>query len=127
MRTQILMWIKQAKKDLKAAKDSEKSQNYEWACFQVQQAIEKTLKAFFIFRKKALPEPTHSLIFLAKQLAVPSKFYSFLKDLTRDFITTRYPSASSEVPYELYDKEKAKERINKAEEILKWITSQMKE
>ncbi len=38
-------WLTQAKRDLKAAKDSARNENYEWACFQAQQAAEKTVKA----------------------------------------------------------------------------------
>ena len=39
-------WLEQAKWDLKAAKDSLKAENYEWSCFQSQQAAEKSLKAY---------------------------------------------------------------------------------
>jgi len=38
-------WLTQAKRDLKAAKDSARNENYEWACFQAQQAAEKAVKA----------------------------------------------------------------------------------
>jgi HEPN domain-containing protein len=40
-----LRWFKQAEKDLKAAKNSLQSADYEWACFQAQQAAEKALKS----------------------------------------------------------------------------------
>ncbi len=38
-------WFKQAEKDLKASKNSLKSGDYEWVCFQAQQAVEKALKS----------------------------------------------------------------------------------
>jgi len=38
-------WLAQAKRDLKAARDSLSSGNYEWTAFQAQQAAEKALKA----------------------------------------------------------------------------------
>jgi len=37
-------WLKQAIADLKAARNSQKANNFEWACFQAQQAGEKALK-----------------------------------------------------------------------------------
>jgi len=40
-----MRWSRQAEKDLKASKNSLKSGDYEWACFQAQQAAEKALKS----------------------------------------------------------------------------------
>jgi HEPN domain-containing protein len=36
-------WLAQARWDLKAARDSAAAGNFEWACFQAQQAAEKAL------------------------------------------------------------------------------------
>ena len=41
-------WLEQAAADLKAAGDSWRAGNHEWACFQCQQAGEKALKALWI-------------------------------------------------------------------------------
>jgi HEPN domain-containing protein len=41
-------WLEQAAADLKAAADSRRAGNHEWACFQCQQAGEKSLKALWI-------------------------------------------------------------------------------
>jgi HEPN domain-containing protein len=38
-------WFAQARRDLKAAHDSAEASNYEWCCFQAQQAAEKAVKA----------------------------------------------------------------------------------
>ena len=40
-------WFAQAIRDLKAAEDSLRVGNYEWACFQAQQAAEKAVKALY--------------------------------------------------------------------------------
>ena len=53
-------WFDQAKWDLKAARDSEAAGNYEWACFQAQQAAEKALKAFLL-AVGSMPPLTHSI------------------------------------------------------------------
>jgi len=38
-------WMKQALRDLDAARNSVTSGNFEWACFQAQQATKKAVKA----------------------------------------------------------------------------------
>jgi HEPN domain-containing protein len=48
-----------------------------------------------------------------------------LKELTPEFITTRYPDVAGEVPYKLYDEKLAQEFISGAEELMRWIESQM--
>lgn len=45
-----LRWLRQAESDLNAAKNSMNSKNYDWSCFQSQQAAEKCLKAFLYNR-----------------------------------------------------------------------------
>ena len=45
-----MRWVRQAEKDLKASKNSLKSGDYEWACFQAQQAAEKALKSILYAR-----------------------------------------------------------------------------
>ena len=39
-------WFRQAESDLKAAQNSLVSKNYDWSCFQSQQAAVKSMKAF---------------------------------------------------------------------------------
>ena len=45
-REQADLWVRQARYDLKAARDSLKAGNFEWACFQAQQGAEKALIAY---------------------------------------------------------------------------------
>jgi len=40
-------WLRQAEKDLRHAKNSLQSGDYEWACFAAQQSAEKALKALY--------------------------------------------------------------------------------
>ena len=60
-----MRWFKQAEKDLKASKNSLKLGDYEWACFQAQQAAEKALKSILYARgfRKIL---THSVFVLTQ-------------------------------------------------------------
>ena len=41
-------WMKQARRDLEQAIDSQKAERHEWACFAVQQAAEKAVKALHL-------------------------------------------------------------------------------
>ena len=66
-----------------------------------------------------VPPSTHSLVFLANELGVPSKHFFFLKNLTTDFVATRYPDVFEEVPYKQYVKEAVEANMNESEEVLK--------
>ncbi len=53
-------WLAQARWDLKAARDSAAAGNFEWSCFQAQQAAEKALKSF-LYGAGADPGALHSV------------------------------------------------------------------
>jgi len=124
MREEILNWWKQAEKDPKAAKNSLKSKDYEWASFQSNQAAEKALKALFLKQKKAIA-PTHNIVLLGKTLKLPISLIDSLKELNPEYTLSRYPDAANAAPFENYNEKKAQEKINHAEEILKWIEKQL--
>jgi len=124
MREEIENWWKQATKDLIAAKNSFNSGNYEWASFQANQVAEKALKALFLYKKKA-SVPTHNLLTLGKALNA-KKIEDSLRELNPDYTIARYPDAANAPPYEIYDKEKAKEKLKHAEKILEWTRKQLK-
>lgn len=89
-------------------------------CFLAQQAAEKYLKAYLVF-KNVNPLKTHHLEKLAHDCAHFEKgFAEFLDDcllLSRYYIETRYPPL---VPIE-YTKAEAKEAIKIAEDIVGFI------
>lgn len=58
--TIALRWLRQAESDMDAAKNSVNSKNYDWSCFQSQQAAEKGLNAF-LYKKGYTSIITHSL------------------------------------------------------------------
>ncbi|MEA3325366.1 MAG: HEPN domain-containing protein [Euryarchaeota archaeon] len=88
-------WFKQADKDLKASKNSLDSEDYEWACFQDQQAAEKALKSI-LYAKGFRKILTHSVFELIKEV---SGFGGRFKECTHGakvldsaYIPTRYPN-----------------------------------
>lgn len=125
MREETENWWKQAKKDLVAAKNSLNSKDYEWACFQSNQSAEKALKALFLHKKRAIA-PTHNLISLGRSLELPEELINSLKELNPEYTVARYPDAANAAPFETYTEQKAKEKIEQAEKVLKWIEKHLK-
>ena len=124
MRPEIKAWWTQARADLRTAEvDVEGGRHYA-AVFFCQQAVEKALKAFFLRRTRNPQAPemfAHSLIHLAKTCGVPEKFHSFLRDLTSEYVNTRYPCAAEEAPEALYDQAIAAKTLASTKEVLEWI------
>jgi len=120
---EALRWLKQAEKDLRSARNSLDSGDYEWACFQSQQSAEKAVKAVLHTRgfRKIL---SHSLYELIQELEPVWRGFASLrkaaKVLDSVYISSRYPNgiAGNLVPYEYYEREDADECINCAELIL---------
>jgi len=98
-------WLRQAERDLKAARDSFGSENYEWACFQAQQAAEKALKAV-LFLRGFRAVLTHSIFELVNRIGDEELKKEDIKFLDSVYIASRYPNSFSEevVPSEYFDK-----------------------
>ena len=114
MKEEIRNWWEQAKKDLIAAKNSLNSDDYEWACFQAQQSVEKALKALYIKEYGKLFK-THDLVFLARKLKDSEEIIENCSKINPSYISTRYPDLAKE-----YTEKDAKEIINLSEEVLTW-------
>lgn len=126
MREEAERWWKQAEHDMKTAEYNLKGEILDAAAFYCQQAVEKALKAIFIHIKKSSPGATHSLVYLANELELPVKFYRFLKELSTEFIVSRYPDVAGDVPYKTYKKEVVQDYIKEAKEVIEWLKSQTK-
>ena len=125
MREETKNWLEQGLKDLQTAEKNLKIKEYYASAFFAHQAVEKVLKAFFIQKKKRLPPQTHSLIFLGKSVNAPKSLHSILRKLNPDYVLTRYPDAAYGLPYELYDKKLAKEKILMAKKVIKWVKNKI--
>jgi len=106
MRGKVRLWWQQAKADLEIAEVNLKAGRHCAAVFFCQQAVEKSLKALLLRKKRSPQSPEmfrHSLIHLGKTCRTPKKYHSFLRDLTCEYVNTRYSTAAEEAPQELYD------------------------
>ncbi len=125
-------WLAQAKRDLKAARDSAKDENYEWACFQAQQAAEKAVKALlYAYGASAWGRSVVELLEKVKRIRsilIPEELYRAARELDRHYIPTRYPNAfPSGYPGMYYDKHTADKAIEEAEKILTWVIEKLRE
>lgn len=125
MRKEIENWWKQGRNDLDKAKVLFKSKNFDGTAFYCQQAVEKSLKALILLKTKEKKIEGHSLVYLGKVVKLPESYFSGLKKLSPQYFISRYPDVTEEVPYELYDENLAKEFLDIAEGMIKWIEKQL--
>jgi len=84
------------------------------------------LKSYFITERRDVPPKTHNLLDLSRELDIPKEFLTIARELTPEFVITRYPNAAGGPPVELYDEKSAAEILGKAERFFKWIRSRTK-
>ena len=125
MRREIENWWKQAEIDLKTAENSFKNKDYYASVFWCQQSVEKGLKAVILSKSKE-KIMGHSLIYLGKTAGIPKDYISKLKKLSPQYFLSRYPDASEDIPYELYDEDISNLFLEIAKEVLSWIKNQIK-
>ena len=115
------LWFSQAKYDLKAAKDSLHAGNYEWSCFQSQQAAEKALKAYLYLQGEDLIL-THSILKLIRKCGNYDDNFSMIehcRELDIYYIPTRYANGLPDiVPHEFYTEGDAKKCVGYAETVI---------
>jgi HEPN domain-containing protein len=121
MRREAENWFRQSKADLKTAGDCLDTANYYAAAFFSQQALEKALKAYYVIKKNTAPPKTHNLLDLSLELEIPEEFLTISRELTPEFIITRYPDAAGGPPFELYDEKSARDILTKAERFYEWL------
>ncbi|MFQ5887981.1 MAG: HEPN domain-containing protein [Candidatus Hydrothermarchaeales archaeon] len=126
MRKEAENWFKQAKADLKTARDCLRTENHYACAFFSQQSLEKALKAWFLIEKKEAPPKTHNLLDISLELNIPEEFLTIARELTPEFIITRYPDAAGGAPFELYDSVTAGNILEKAERFFAWLQEKIK-
>lgn len=113
-------WFRQGVHELEMAEKNLEIGGYDVASFLAHQAVEKLLKAGFASEGKEIPR-THYLDELAKGLQLPEELYEAVVELTPDYTFSRYPDASSGVPYEQYTEQMAREKVEIAKRVLSYF------
>jgi HEPN domain-containing protein len=117
-------WLAQARWDLKAAGDSAAAGNFEWACFQSQQAAEKALKSF-LYATGTEPAALHSVRRLLGECEKLNPRFAELRaaaELDRYYIPTRYPNGlPDDVPHEYFTAEAAESCQSLASSVIGFV------
>jgi len=124
MRSEVKTWWERAKADLDTAEANLVTKRHYASVSFCQQAVEKALRAYVLNKAHNLQAPEmfgHSLIYLGIACRLPEQFHSFLRDLTSEYVNTRYPTAAEEPPEALYDRTTASRTLSSAKEVLEWI------
>ena len=119
-----LKWYKQARHDLEMAEKNIEIEGYDVAAFLSQQSVEKLLKAIFAFEGRSIPR-SHYIDELAQELHVAQEMLDDVLELTADYMFARYPDVADHVPYEEYDKEIAREKVSRAQNIFERLKERL--
>jgi HEPN domain-containing protein len=111
-----LKWYKQALHDLQMAEKNISIKGYDVAAFLAHQSVEKLMKSTFAFEGKRIPR-THYIDELASELELDEGIIDEILDLTVDYTFARYPDVSQHIPYQEYDEEIAKDKVERAKKI----------
>ncbi|MFW9990029.1 MAG: HEPN domain-containing protein [Candidatus Odinarchaeota archaeon] len=118
--------MKQAKHDLEIAEKNITIGGYDIAAFLSHQSVEKLLKSIFAFEGKKIPK-IHYIEDLGKRLNLSNQILDEVIDLTGDYTFSRYPDVSEKVPYEIYNEDIAKDKVEKAKHIFEHLEYRYKE
>ena len=121
-----LKWLKQAKHDLEIAEKNISIGGYDIAAFLSHQSIEKLLKSIIALEGRKIPK-IHYIEDLGKSLKLSDQILDKVIDLTGDYTLARYPDVAEQVPYELYTKDIAKSKVEKAKHIFAQLENRYKE
>ncbi len=121
-----LKWLKQAKHDLEIAEKNISIGGYDIAAFLSHQSVEKLLKSIFALEGKKIPK-IHYIEDLGKRLHLSNQILDKVIDLTGDYTFTRYPDVAEQLPYEIYTKDIAISKVEKAKHIFAQLENRYKE
>jgi len=121
-------WLNQAKKDLQQARDSQRLDHHEWACFAAQQAAEKAVKGLHLHVGQEVWGHVVAKLLeeLPRTIVVSVELVEKAKVLDNFYIPSRYPNSHPEgAPFEHYGSVQSNEAIRYAGEIIEFVGSQM--
>ena len=122
-------WIETSEYDLETAKIMLKGKRFLYVGFMCNLALEKILKAYFVFTNSSMPPYTHNL----RRIATESNLYKLMSEDQKDFIDDiipfniegRYPEYK-QMLYEALDEEKCNKILKGTEEFITWTKTKLK-
>jgi|SRR3990167_7179649 len=115
------LWLKKALDDLSWTKHNIETKEYAGACFSAQQAVEKALKAYLLYKGESLRR-THDVVILLDGCIEFDKSFIKLEKLVEKlfpyYSTTRYPFGDELFSFE---KTRAEEASSVASKVVKFV------
>lgn len=119
------LWLEKAEDDLHWTKANIREKIYYGACFTAQQAVEKALKAYLIFKKGKF-DKVHDLVKLLETCSEFDKEFTRYKKeiakLTFYYVQARYPDIGD---IDVFTKIDADEALETAETIITIVTEKL--
>jgi len=121
-------WLRQATRDLDQARDSQRAERHEWACFAAHQAAEKAVKALHLrLGQEAWGHVIAQLVIeLPDSVPPPSGLLDKARALDNFYVPARYPNGhAAGAPFEHYGTLQSDQAIAYAGEILDFVRTQV--
>jgi len=121
-------WLKQAHRDLGAARDSASAGYHEWAAFQAQQCADKAAKAFVQSLHGAVREHsvTDILSHLPASAQPPESVLDSARELDRIYVATRYPNGfAAGAPADYFTEKSSRQLIEQASHVLEFCRNKI--
>lgn len=118
-------WFRQAQLDLAAARSARTHGHHEWACFAVQQAAEKAVKA--LHESTGTEAWGHSVVELLRGVTgVPGPTVDAAKALDKHYFPARYPNSHpAGAPGDLYTAAEADRALHDAEAVIAYVQGRL--
>ena len=124
MREDLKQLLEVAEDDLKVAKDNFNLRNFRISSFLCQQAVEKYLKAFLLFKRNSYPF-IHSIKMLIQLCIQIDKDFKYLFEINADKLD-KYYTGTRYLPLLKVSEEEAKEAIEIAEKVRDFVLKKLK-
>lgn len=121
-------WTETSEYDLETAKVMKNGKRFLYVGFMCNLAIEKILKAFYVYVKGETPPYTHNL----RRIATEANLYKEMTDEQKNFVDDiipfniegRYPDYK-QMLYEALNDEKCETIIKETEDFIEWIKKKL--
>lgn len=115
-------WLRQAERNLKSAEINVQSGLYEEACYELQQAGEKAVKALLNYLHKEMRGYSITLLLQATNINIPGEILKCAQELDKHYIPSRYPDVYDQgAPVDYYNEDDARKCMVCGKEILNWV------
>jgi HEPN domain-containing protein len=121
-------WLKQAHRDLAAARDSANAGYHEWAAFQAQQCAEKAAKALVQSLHGSVRghSVTDILSHLPASAQAPPTVLDSARELDKIYVTARYPNGfAAGAPGDYFTEKSSRQLIEQASHVLEFCRSKI--